>query len=173
MKYFKYAFFIVLVVTAGCTNTLDYNDDAIVAIVKGDEITIGELRFLYPDENVLEMIEGSVKAELVIQEAKLMNLEVSEEINRVNEMMMGRPLEDMSEFAEAQAVKLGMDSEEYYKKYVEITTKQIVYMQAYVEDLLGQPGNTEDEIEEYNEKANDLLNELVQNNLDDIEILIK
>ena len=39
-------FFIFLV---GCSDSLKYSDEEVAAIVRGEEITIGELRFLYPD----------------------------------------------------------------------------------------------------------------------------
>src|SRR5690625_1724004 len=124
LKYFKYAFFIILFIVVGCAEKLTYNDDDIAAIVKGEEITIGELRFLYPDENVLEMIEGTVKARLVMQEAKEMNIDVSEEINQTKKMMATLPPKDsdnptgksIREFAESQAQKLNMDPEEYHTK---------------------------------------------------------
>lgn len=95
LKPLKYAFLIFFIFTVGCTDITRYNDDDIAAIVKGEEITIGELRFLYPDENVLERIEGTVKAELVIKEAKQMNLDVSEEIKETVELRGELPPKDV------------------------------------------------------------------------------
>ena len=171
----------------GCSSSVqsrikDYNDNDIAAIVKDKEITVGELRFLYPDEEVLENIEGTVKLELILQEAKRMNLDVSDNKDLQMETMLLLPLRDkedpfgksMIEFIESQAQKLGMEPKEYYKKYVEIRSEQIAYMNAYTQEMLGEPdANTEDGLEVYNKKANDFLNELVKEHKKEIEILIK
>lgn len=160
----------------------DYNDDDIAAIVKDKEITIGELRFLYPDEKVIENIKGTVKAELVMQEAKKMHLDVSDILNETNKTALTLPSKDTNdpteksnlEFVDSQAQKFGMEPEEYYKKYVETTAEQIAYINAYTQKILGKPEvDNEDGIQEYNNKANDLLNELVKEYEIEIEILIK
>lgn len=160
----------------------DYNDDDIAAIVKGKEITIGELRFLYPDEKVLENINGTVKAELVMQEAQKMHLDVSDNLNQTNKTMLTLPQKDTNdpteksnrEFVDSQAQKFGMEPEEYYKKYLETTSEQIAYINAYTQIMLGKPEvDNEDGIQEYNNKANDLLNELVREYENEIDILIK
>jgi len=114
----------------GCRSSVqgsikDFNDNDIAAIVKVEEITIGELRFLYPDEEVLQNIEGTVKIELIMQEAKRMNLDISDDKDLQTETMLSLPLRDkedpfgksMIEFIETQAQKLGMEPKEYYKKY--------------------------------------------------------
>lgn len=67
-----------------------------------------------------------------------------------------------------------MEPEEYYKKYVETTAEQIAYINAYTQKILGKPEvDNEDRIQEYNNKANDLLNELVREYENEIVILIK
>lgn len=58
--------------------------------------------------------------------------------------------------AETQAEKLGMEPEEYYKRYIEITAEQTA---AYILEILGEPEGDEDRIEEYTQKANKLLND--------------
>lgn len=160
----------------------DYNDDDIVAIVKNKKITIGELRFLYPDEKVLGNVEGTVKAELVMQEAKRMELDVSDEIKQTIETMTALHTADIDnptkksdhEFVESQAGKFGMKPEVYYEKYVEIMAEQISYLNAYTKKMLGKPDvNSDKAIEEYNKKANNLLSELVGEHEDEIEILAK
>jgi len=160
----------------------DYNDNDIAAIVKDKEITIGELRFLYPDEEVLENIEGAVKLELILQEAKRMDLDVSDNKDLQTETMLLLPLRDsedpfgksMIKFIESQAQKLGMEPKEYYKKYAEIRSEQIAYINGYTQEMFGEPdAYNEDGIEEYNKKANDFLNELVKEHKEKIEILIK
>jgi hypothetical protein len=183
VTYYKYSFLVALIFIVGCTNTEinDYQDDEVAAIVRGEEITIKELRFLYPDEKALDMLEGTIKARLVVQESKQMDIDVTEEIDQeINTRKTLPPkntddssLKSIREFAEAQAKKLGMNPEEYYKKYVTITAEQNAYMQAYIQKTLGVPGDDEHEIEEYNDKANNLLNELVKENENEIEIRIK
>jgi len=171
----------------GCRSSVqgsikDFNDNDIAAIVKVEEITIGELRFLYPDEEVLQNIEGTVKIELIMQEAKRMNLDISDDKDLQTETMLSLPLRDkedpfgksMIEFIETQAQKLGMEPKEYYKKYVEIRSEQIAYINAYTQEMFGEPdAYNEDGLEIYNKKTNDFLNEFVKEHKKDIKILIK
>jgi len=181
IKFLKYPFFIILILVVGCTNQLNYNDDDIAAIVNGEEITIGELRFLYADEQVLDMIEGTVKFRLVEQEAKRMNLDVTDEINQEIEGRQDLPPKNAEdaiakstrEFAVRQAEKFGMKPEVYYRKYVAVTAEQGSYVNAYLEKKLGVPEEREDKIKAYTSKANDLLDDLVEENKDKIKIRIK
>lgn len=163
----------------GCSNSFKYSDNEVAAIVKGEEITIGELRFLYPDHKVLDMIDGTVKAELVVQEAKKMNFDVSEEVKVMVEGFGSYPPSDhvdaayansIREFVEPQAKKLGLEPEKYYEKYIEKTSEMTEYINAYMQAILGEPT---DNIEEYNELANQILDDLVEKNQDQIQILIK
>ncbi|WP_235801865.1 hypothetical protein [Ureibacillus manganicus] len=139
---------IVTLLLAGCSNTFPYNDEDVAAIVRGEEITIGELRFLYPDDAVLDMIDGTIKAKLVVREAKKMNIDVTEEVKSIKEAFGNYPpsthyddefAKSLREFVEPQAKKLGLDPEEYYKEYVEITTETAEYINAYVQEVLGEP----------------------------------
>ena len=164
------------------SNISDYQDDDIAAIVRGEEITIGDLRFLYPDEKVLENIEGAVKQELLLQEVKKMNGDYTYDIAIQKETMLMLLLSDeddpirksMREFIESQAEKLGMTPDEYYKKYVEIMSEQSAYMNAYVQENFGEPdADDEDGLEIFNGKVNGFLSELVNEHKDEIEIFIK
>ncbi|WP_456278909.1 hypothetical protein [Bacillus sp. AK128] len=83
---------------------------------------------------------------------------------------MIRRLQIQFEFVEPQAKKLGMAPEEYFKKYIEKTTETSLYVTAYVQKLFREP-NVEN-IEEYDEKVNNHLNELVEENKAKIKILI-
>jgi len=160
----------------------DFHDDDIAAIVKGKEITIGDLRFLYADDEVLGNIEGTAKLDLMIQEAKALSVDISDEISLQAETMLALPLKDikdpygksMREFIDSQAQKLGIDPEKYYLKYVEIKSEQNAYLNAYTHEKFGEPIDyNEEDLEKYNENANDFLNELVKKHKDEIEILIK
>lgn len=167
---------LIITLLAGCVSAAErsiesYNDDDVVAIVKEKKITVGELRFLYPDDKVLENVKGTVKLELVMQEAKKMNLDVSDELNETNPELQAE--KSNLEFAESQAKKLGMEPEQYFKEYKDITTEQILYMNAYIEKVLGEPDSyDEEDIKKYDKEANQLLDELVKKNENDIELLI-
>lgn len=161
----------------GCSDSPKYKDEDVAAIVKGEEITIGELRFLYPDEEIFNMLDGTIKAKLVIVEAKKMNIDVSKEVNETIKALGGYPPDDIDteaansirKFVEPQAEKLGMAPEAYYKKYMEITTETVAYVNSYIQKVLGEPS---DDFETYDEQANKHLNELVEENKDEIRILI-
>jgi HJR/Mrr/RecB family endonuclease len=168
---------IYLIILTGCSDSPKYNDEDVAVIVRGEEITIGELRFLYLDEEILNMIDGTIKAKLVIQEAKKLNIDVSKEVKETIEALGDYPPDHIKadtensirEFAEIQAKKLGVTPEEYYKKYIEKTTETSAYINSYIQEVLGEPMN---DIEKYNQQANKLLNELVEENKDEIKVLI-
>ncbi|MED4018708.1 hypothetical protein [Sutcliffiella cohnii] len=176
-KFFCSIIVIYFIFLTGCSNSANYNDEDIAAIVRGEEITVGELRFLYPDDVLLNIIEGTIKAKLVVQEAKKMNIDVSKELEETIESMSQYPPNHVGtdvaisirEFAELQAKKFGMAPEEYYKKYIEITTETSMYMTAYLQEVLGEPV---DDYETYNELANEYLKELVEKYKDEVQILI-
>ncbi|WP_096154166.1 MULTISPECIES: SurA N-terminal domain-containing protein [Bacillus] len=168
---------IYLIFLTGCSDSPKYNDEDVAAIVRGEEITIGELRFLYPDEKILSMIDGTIKATLIIQEAKKMNIDVSLEVKETIEALSDYPPDHIDtktansirEFAKPQAEKLGLAPEEYYKMYIEKTSETSAYINAYIQRVLGEP--TKD-IEKYDEQANKHLNELIEENKDEIKKLI-
>ncbi|WP_458949081.1 hypothetical protein [Oceanobacillus sp. CAU 1775] len=167
----------ILFLLTGCSDLSKYDDEDTAAIVRGEEITIGELRLLYPDEEVLNMIDGTVKAKLVVQEAKKMNIDVSEEIEEMAFTLGVYPSKDIesqsaistSEFAESQAKKLGMSPEEFHQKYIELTSETGAYINAYIQEVIDVPIEN---VEEFDEQANKHLNELVRENQDEIKIFI-
>lgn len=168
---------IYLIILVGCSDSTRYNDEDVAAIVRGEEITIGELRFLYPDDELLNMLDGTIKAKLVVQEAKKMNINISKEVEELVAALNEYPPDNIDtkaansirDFVEPQAKKLGLDPDEYYRKYNEITTETSAYVNAYIQEVLGDPKG---EIEKYDNKANEHLNELVQRSKDEITILI-
>lgn len=183
IKFVKVLTFVAVLFIVGCTNKVieDYNDDDIAAIVRGEEITVGELRILYTNEKALDMINSSIKAKLVIQELKQMNLDVADEIEQETEAIMKDLLEDsdgsswesIRDFAEVQSESLGMTKKRFYQEYIELSIVQNVTMNAYVQEVLGEAGDEMADVEAYNNKVNDLLNELVTKNKEEIEIIIK
>ncbi|WP_042143588.1 hypothetical protein [Paucisalibacillus sp. EB02] len=172
---------ICLFILSGCMDSASFNDEDIAAIVRGEEITIGYLRMLYPDEEIVSMMDEVVIAKLAEQEVKKMKVDASEHINKIvesygqypQEETQGAEAESIRAFADAQAKKLGMDPSDYYKKYTEISTEMVGYINAYTSEFLGELGEDEFGIEEYAEHANQLLEDLVEQNRDRIEIMIK
>lgn len=167
---------IISILLVGCSNSLKYDNEKVAAIIRGEELTIGDLRLLYRDDKVMSNLEGTVKAILVMQEAKDMNIDVTEEIEQTIRAYPPIDTEDnlsnsMQEFYESQGKKLEMEPEEYYVKYHEVTAEMGAYMSAYVIEMLGEPGI--DNIEEFDEQANQLLNDLMEKYKDEIEIYIE
>lgn len=180
-------FFLVFLLV-GCNFTVksnlelnNYTDDDIVAIVKGKEITIGDLRFVYPDEKVLENIDGYIKQELIFQEAKKMNLNLSKDIKMQKETLISSVAnenntfgQEMRQFIKSQANKLKMTEDEYLEQYINITTKQNAYISEYVlQKFPMSETNDIAEIDKYDKKVNEYLDELMKENEDEIEVFIK
>ncbi|MEH7237828.1 hypothetical protein [Bacillus sp. JJ1562] len=162
-----------------CTSESKYSDDDVAAIVRGDEITVGDIRFLYEvkDKEIRDKLPGIIKGELAIQEAKKLNIDVTEQVLEAIDLNGGYiPENDSSpgvkstrEFVDSQAKKLGMDPEEFYQEYIKITTEKSAYIVGYIETIIG---DSLEDIEEYSNKAYQLLDDLVEGNKDQIEILI-
>ncbi len=179
----RYLFLICMFFIVGCNEReiSNYDDHAVAAIVRGEEITVGDLRFLYPDEKILEYLDGTIKAKLAEQEIRKLNLDMSQKLQEIQELKntigVYPPEEDDTEmandtreFAESQSSKLGMEPEEYYEKYFEQAQESSVYVTAYVEEMLGEP---QGDGEEYTKKANELLDKLAEENEEEIKILIE
>ena len=182
----SFIFLSCLIVLAGCNSISKYDDEDVAAIVRGEEITVGELRFLYEDDKILDNLDGTIKAKLAEQEVKKMNLDVSEELQEIqatkNSVLDFYPPEDDNseiakenrKFYDSQAKKLGMDPKVYLVQHYEVAREISVYMLAYVERMLGEPMLDDDfDVEEYNEKVNEVLDKLVEDHKDEIEKFIK
>lgn len=183
-KYIKLLIFIPLVFFVGCSDetTFTHPNDEIVAIVNEEEITIKDLRILYNDEQALNRLDATIKATLVMQEVERLGLDISADMQEDIEMRKqlltkdteNEALQANRKFAESQAEKFDMEMEDYYEEYVTITAKINASMVGYVHEKLGPPENhNEETIEDYNKKANELLDELVKEHEDDIEILLE
>ncbi|MCM3741526.1 hypothetical protein M3210_14730 [Oceanobacillus luteolus] len=172
---------LILPILSGCVDSASYKDDDIAAIVRGEEIAVGDLRILYTDNVIAEMVDELVKAKLAEQEVKKMNIDVSEYIEEAEGSFAEYPEGEINNaeeqsihtFAEAQAKELGMDPREYYKKYTETSIEMAAYVNAYTSEVLGDLEDDEYGIEEYVHHANELLDNLVEQNKDDIQILIE
>src|SRR5690625_5847179 len=87
--------FICLLILSGCMNSSTYKDEDVAAIVRGEEISVGYLRFLYPDDAIIEMIDGAVKAKLAEQEVKKMNIDISDKVKEVEESYGKYPQDEL------------------------------------------------------------------------------
>ncbi|GKV56826.1 hypothetical protein NCCP2222_27730 [Sporosarcina sp. NCCP-2222] len=175
----------VLISLIGCDSNehrslKDYDDSDVAAIVRDKEITIGEMRFLYADEEVLSSIDDAVRMELMIQEAKKMNTDVPDKIDSMRKTWETMSLDDIEmensqrSFIKSQARKLGMEPEEYFKEWIEITSVRSLYIMEYTQKAVRQlEASNDEELAAYNKEVSEHLDELVKGNEKDIKILIR
>lgn len=169
-----------LFILSGCMQSDAYHDEDVAVIVNGEEITVGYLRMLYPDEEIENMIDEVVKAKLAEQEVEKMNVDVSKHIDKIvdsygqypNKEVQSVEAQSIRAFADPQAEKLGMDPNEYYEEYTRISTEMVGYINAYTSAILGELEEDVYGIEEYAEHAHHLFEDLVEQNQDKIEIKI-
>ncbi|MGB6407536.1 MAG: hypothetical protein WBF39_08670 [Planococcus donghaensis] len=182
----KILFIVLLLGTiglAGCSDVSTYGDNEVAATVGSQEITIGDLRFLYSDETALDYLDSVIVTELIKQEVQEMNLDISphlmaEENQDDFEKLPPENTEDegskqVRKYAIAQAKKLGMTPEEFQQQYAKKLNQQNAYINTYLEEKLGggdinDPKWSEEFVEEYN----DLVEKLVEENKAEIEVLL-
>ncbi|MCG1022730.1 hypothetical protein [Sutcliffiella horikoshii] len=116
-RLFIYLSLICLLVVVGCYKGVmsDYDDTKVAVIVRGEEITVGDLRFLYSDDRIIDYLDGTIKAKLTEQEVKDLNIDISKELQEIQKMKSessNYPSDDIRVFADAQATKFGMVPEE-------------------------------------------------------------
>jgi len=181
---YKRLIYIVLIsffILSGCTGNNAYKDEDVAAVVRGEKITVGYLRFLYPDDAMKEMIDGVVKAKLAEQEVKKMDIDISKQVKEIKDTYGKYPQDDSNDsetqstrkFADLQAEKLGMDPKEYYQEYTKASAEMVAYINTYVSEVLGELESDEFGVEEYDHHANELLDEIVDRNKSKIDIKIK
>lgn len=170
----------------GCGNTAassglkGYDDSDVAAIVRGKDITIGDLRFLYADEDILTGIEGAAQTELMIQEAKAKNVNddlpakiASMKTSMESVTFKEQPLEEEErKFILSQSKKLNMDVDEYFKKYMVMHAEMTWYMLRFYEEAFRLYEGADEELEAYNEELNLFLKNWMTEHEGDIEILI-
>lgn len=183
-KILQFAVLILFIFLAGCHSISNYDDNEAAAIVKGQEITIADLRFLYPDDTALDYLDWAIKVELVKQQVKDMDLNISDSLSNEENGDWFQELppkntkdeggKSIRRFAESQAKKLDMKPEEFQREYAKRINEQNAYIATYLEKRLGV---TEFDVEkgmaEFNEEVDNILEELVTENEDEIEMLIK
>lgn len=171
----------VCLALSGCIGSASYQDDEVAAVVRGEEITVGYLRLLYPDDSIGELIDEAVQAKLAEQEIKQMKKDISEHVIELKRSYGKYPEDDLHtteaqsirSFADPQAKKLGMDPEKYYDMYVDISAERTAYINTYISAILGELADDEYGIEEYHHHANEVLDDLVERNKDSIKIQMK
>ncbi|PID20097.1 hypothetical protein CSV61_16520 [Sporosarcina sp. P3] len=176
--FFRCSFILLIFLLSGCSGISKYDDQEPAAIVKGQEITIGDLRFLYPDETALDYLDGTIKLELVKQKVQEMGLDITGNLETDPDWFAELPPKNtkdeggrqIRDFAESQAKKLHMDPEEYQKEYARRINELNAHLITFLEEELDgyQFGD-----EKMNEEANQILEELVEENKEEINVLIK
>lgn len=185
-----YIFAVALLLTVllmGCNSNTQsgiegYKDTDIAAVVRGTEITIGDLRFLHADEDVLEMIESAAQVELIKQEVIRLGLgqDIPGKMDEYTEYMKNATMDDFEmeeadrKLIKSQAKKLRMDIQEYFRKHNAILSEQSYYLSAYAEgtfrdfEYMREVG-----IEQYNKEYEEFFEKVMKENESDIEIRIK
>lgn len=181
-KILQFSFLILFILLTGCSSISIFDDNEVVAIVKGQEITKGDLRFLYPDDTALDYLDWAIKVELVKQVVKDMDLDISDNIDGNADWFAELPPKNTKDeggkqirkYAESQAKKLDMKPEEFQREYAKRINEQNAYITTSLEEkLVKAKFDDEKEMMEFDEKAIRLLEELVEENKDEIEVLNK
>ncbi|PKR77331.1 hypothetical protein CEY16_11395 [Halalkalibacillus sediminis] len=142
---------------------------------------MGDIRFFaeIQDEDFPKAVEAKVRETIVIQEAKKMNINVSDEVKKSVEHFGIYPPDDVDteqankirDFAESQAEKFHMEPEEFHKKFIKRSAERSAYQNAFFKEHLGKP-DTHEEAEEMNEEIQLIVDGLMEKHEDEIEILI-
>ena len=183
VKLLRFSYVLLFVLLIGCSPLAKYDDNEPAAIVKGEKITVGELRLLFPDDQALGYLDWLIKAELVKQEVIKMEIDVSDQIEETsNDWFATLPPADTTDeggkqirkFAEQQAKKLSMSPEEFQKAYAENIIKRNVYVSTYIEEMLGESYSLNDTaaVEQFGAAADELIEQLYEKNKDKIKVLI-
>ncbi|SFE29547.1 hypothetical protein SAMN05216238_11250 [Lentibacillus persicus] len=184
LKVVQLSLLILFIFMVGCSAISKYDDNE-AAIVKGQEITVGDLRFLYPDDTALDYLDSAIEVELVKQEVKEMDLDISDNLSEEKDGDWFGELpppnakdeggKQIRKFAESQAKKLDMKPEDFQREYAKRINERNTYINTYLEKKLGDTEaniNDENWIEKFGEDYHNLLEKLVDGNEDEIEVLI-
>lgn len=159
-----------------------YDNDQVVATVRGTDITMREVRFSYLDSDIEQGIRLMIYKKLTEQEVEKANIDISEYWETNNYFVKDlTPKDEANEydlenwdFAEKQAKKLNMDPNEYHLQYMEKEMLELSYLEAYFGLFYEMPDSDDHEaLAIYNENVNVLLDELAKENEDDIGIFYR
>ncbi|WP_138419432.1 hypothetical protein [Aquibacillus sediminis] len=171
-------FIVAILFLAGC-NQDKYSNDESAAIVNNKEITVGEIKSLHSieDGNLKLIVRNYVKEEIMVQEAMKRQIDISDKVDEALEgyIFPAEPPKGKENpilnFYKKQADKLDMSPEDYAEFYIEKTTKRREYTKKYIENELGTPNQLDDA--EYQNKLNELYDNLLIKYKDNVEIYIK
>lgn len=183
-KIVQFSVLIFFIFIVRCSGMSKYNDNEIAAMVKGQEITIGDLRFLYPDDTALNYLNWAIKVELVKQKVEEMDLDVSDYLSdeRDGGWFGELPPKDTNDeggkqirkFATSQAKKLNMKPEEFQREYAKKIEEQNAYLATYLAKELGvEKFDLDQDMVTFYEEVDYLLEELVAENKGEIKVLMK
>jgi len=180
LKLVRLSSLILFIFIVGCSGIAKYDDDEIVAKVKGEEITVGELRLLYPDDEALDYLEGYVHVVLVKQRIKEMELDITKHLEKYDgfQKLPPKNTKDKDEkqiykFAQEQAKKLNMTPEEFQKEYGKKIIEQNAYLNTYLEEKLVEEGTFDEHEEDLIGNYYHYVDQLVEENRDQIEVFIE
>ncbi|WP_386063296.1 hypothetical protein [Thalassobacillus hwangdonensis] len=167
---------ILLLVLSACSST--YAEDDVVAEVYGKEITLRDVQLLheYDDEDLPQVVKTYVKQEIIIQEAKKLNLDISDYEGGMNPRTYELPppapeghINPIRDFILRQSEKLSMTPEEYMEVYYPTRNERHAYFAAYLDEKFG---TLETESLEKHEKTNAFYKNLLTLYEDDVEIYV-
>ncbi|MDQ0350323.1 hypothetical protein J2R98_000126 [Alkalibacillus filiformis] len=172
-----------LIFIAGCTGS-QYDLDDPAAVVKGEEITVGDVLFVYnaDDDELPHAVDTYVMEYLLMQEAKEMGIDVSEEVEMAVESMGRYPSEavdtdqanQIRQFAESRADLFDMDPETYHEEYTRKRAELSQHSNAFAEEYVDVDElDTDENIEEADETMQQIINDLLEEYEDEIEVFIE
>ena len=171
---------IVLTVSVACSsdgveeeNNTAATDEDVVAVVKGKEITLKDIRSLYfvEDQDILIMVEKFIKEEIMVLEAKSTGIDVTEELESM-ELLFPLGNSGNEDFFEIQADYLGITVEEYYEEHFKERIERDAYVNHLIYERLDLSNYGIDESEVIDKEINDFISSLWDEYEEDIEILL-
>jgi len=179
----RYVMFIFILISAlivsGCSLFgKKFDNDEVIAEVRGTEITYGDIRFLYEDDDIEDGVTIAINIELARQGVEELQLDITEQWEENKEFVRElTPKNEATEyelaeweFAEKQAKKFDMDPNEYYVEYMTKSMEDLSYFLTYAHEMVGEPADdSEEEIDEFNRKINIMFEELHEKYEDEIK----
>ncbi|WP_332693565.1 hypothetical protein [Halalkalibacter lacteus] len=172
---------LLLTVSVACSNDgaeeeenfMAVKDEDVVAVVKGKEITLKDIRSLYfvEDQDIPIMVEKFVQEEVMVLEAKSMGIDVSEELESM-ELLFPLGNTGNEDFFEIQADYLDITVEEYYEEYFKERIERDAYVNYLINERLDLSNYGLDESEVIDKEINDFISSVWDEYEEDIEILL-
>ncbi|MDQ0350327.1 hypothetical protein J2R98_000130 [Alkalibacillus filiformis] len=172
-----------LVFIAGCSGS-QYDLDDPAAVVKGEEITVGDVLFVYnaDDDELPGAVDAYVTEYLIMQEAQNMGIDVSEEVEMHGQFLGGYPSEDVDtdqanqirQFAESRAELFDMEPETFLEEYTRKRAEVSAYSNAFFEEHVDfEELDADEDIEEVDATIQQMINDLYEEYEDEIDVHIE